>query len=404
MDKWTTHLPFVMFGRNPTLGENAMLGEKLTALAGALLMGGLFAGCGGNEPSTEPIEDTGVVEPDVEPDVDRPVCETACQSVGQQICVSDTSFATCFLPEGDFCFDLVAEASCGEGSVCLDGECGDPPCEDRCAIDGAAICTENNRGFVVCADYDDDGCLEFGEPVMCSGRELCSGSSCPVACETSECDTAGERTCGAGGVMECGDFDRDGCLEWGPATSCPAGQSCSAGVCSEAGTCLLISEYVEGASQEKGIELYNCGASINMEDIGICLVANGDTSDCTHVALFTGSMSGGQLMTICHPSAHIRGCDVEDDAMGFNGDDRLVVFLDENHNGMFDPRSDTVLDGFGEYDWAPSGRPWEDVNYRRCNPEPFDGTSRFEVEDYFTRHSMEDLSNFGIPPVLDGCR
>jgi endonuclease/exonuclease/phosphatase family metal-dependent hydrolase len=45
-----------------------------------------------------------------------------------------------------------------------------------------------------------------------------------------EC-TAGARECSGTGVRLCGNFDADGCAEWGPTTACPAAQACVAGSC-----------------------------------------------------------------------------------------------------------------------------------------------------------------------------
>ena len=361
--------------------------------------------CGNDSEDTTNPENSDVSE-DIEPDSDRPTCETNCQSVGQQICTSDTSFATCLAPENDFCFELVAEASCEENTICLDGECSDPPCSNTCGQEGASICTETNNGFLVCADHNEDGCLTFGEPILCSVGERCSGGTCPVECDTSDCENIGERICMENGIAECGNHNRDGCLTWEFVTNCSAGQNCSNGTCVEGGACLLISEYLEGDGQDKALELYNCsGGRFDLSNVGICLFAENTTSPpCTHTTMLTSAINTGQVFIICHPDADLSDCDYRDQVMSFNGDDRIVLFNDDNQDGEFNPRQDIILDAFGEYNYLPDDDPWEDANYRRCSDSRFDGQSRFYVENYFTRHPAHDLSHFGTPPTLNGCQ
>ncbi len=87
----------------------------------------------------------------------------------------------------------------------------------------------------MCADFNDDGCLEWGGFFACAAAEVCVDGDCAAACQ-DECPGAGERDCSGGGYIECGQHDGDACLEWGEPVSCPAGETCSGGACSAACT------------------------------------------------------------------------------------------------------------------------------------------------------------------------
>ena len=62
------------------------------------------------------------------------------------------------------------------------------------------------------------------------------GASCENDCE------AGERRCSASenGYESCGDYDSDGCLEWGGLVACAADDTCSEGSCGTAQTGLVL--------------------------------------------------------------------------------------------------------------------------------------------------------------------
>ena len=58
--------------------------------------------------------------------------------------------------------------------------------------------------------------------------------------------------------------------------------------------------------------------------------------------------------------------------MNFNGNDRLVVFADDDNNGTFGA-ADRIVDAFGQTAVAPATEIWKDLVYRRCNLTPYDG-------------------------------
>ena len=333
----------------------------------------------------------------------RPTCATQCESNGQLVCFDDTTASTCDDSDGDGCYELVARVACGDDLLCVDGQCEEGPCESECAIQGGSVCTENRTGMQICSDYDGDGCLEFGAVLACVGT-TCSGGTCPTSCDANECDAPGDTECQSGGVATCGDFDADGCLEWSDPVDCTGSLVCSDGECGEVQDCLLFGEYVEGEGQNKAYEIFNCGGSSrSLSGISVCLISgNNDGPDCQNIEVLNGSIPAGQVRVYCHASID-GGCANDTTTANYNGDERLVLFRDVNNNDEFDPSTDEVLDSFGPWNRAPDDREWELVTYRRCNLTPFPGTGTFDPLDYYESAASNDLSNLGTPPVADGC-
>ncbi|QDG49713.1 amidohydrolase family protein [Persicimonas caeni] len=165
--------------------------------------------------------------------------------------------------------------------------------------------------------------------------------------------------------------------------------------------CLIIGEYVEGGSFNKGIELFNCGTTdLELSDFGVCQ-ANGSGSECdSELILPSQSLGAGAVYTLCHPSASF-SCDNSTGIINHNGNDRYVIYQDDDGSGAFEPANDTVTDAFGETAVDP-GEAWKDKTYRRCDFTPYYGQTTFDVLDYYTEHAKDDVSHFGTEPTA-GC-
>lgn len=178
--------------------------------------------------------------------------------------------------------------------------------------------------------------------------------------------------------------------------------------------CLIISEYIEGSgSNNKAIELYNCsGQPMQLDTFGVCIVTNAATACSQHVKLPSVTLPAGEVHTMCRSKASsatdplpgiAMNCDqVAAGIMNFNGNDRLVVFADDDSNGTFGP-ADRIVDAFGQTAVAPATEIWKDLVYRRCNLTPFDGLSAFDVADYYTTYANGEVSDFGVAPSETPC-
>ncbi|HEY0976362.1 MAG TPA: lamin tail domain-containing protein, partial [Flavobacteriales bacterium] len=89
---------------------------------------------------------------------------------------------------------------------------------------------------------------------------------------------------------------------------------------------LIISEYVEGSSNNKYLELFNgTGATVDLSDYQLLLFANGASSASNTVAL-TGNLADGATIVYKNSSAAIYGgAATNSAATNFNGDDAVAL-------------------------------------------------------------------------------
>ena len=152
-----------------------------------------------------------------------------CTTAGAKKCEGATTVVECGDFDADGCFEWGNGTACGAGLVCSGGFCA-TTCQNECTVSGAVKCEGNN--VVTCGDANNDGCLEWGSASPCGAGLVCSSGFCAATCE-SECTTEGAKKCEANGVTTCGDYNNDGCLEWGSAIICEGNTVCSSGVCQD---------------------------------------------------------------------------------------------------------------------------------------------------------------------------
>jgi len=156
------------------------------------------------------------------------ICAPACihECWGAERTCSEGGVRVCGQHDADACLEWGPAQPCPAGQVCSGGSCA-ASCNDECAT-GSRTCT--GGGWRACGNFDADPCLDWGEPTPCGAGESCSNGVCSAVC-SDEC-AAGAAVCSGGGVARCGEAnDGDDCLEWSRAVPCPAGQVCSRGAC-----------------------------------------------------------------------------------------------------------------------------------------------------------------------------
>ncbi|PMG42274.1 endonuclease [Shewanella sp. 10N.286.52.B9] len=129
---------------------------------------------------------------------------------------------------------------------------------------------------------------------------------------------------------------------------CPGEGACVA----EPGA-LIITEYVEGSSNNKAIELSNVGASaldLDASEYKLTLFFNGSTTP-GKTQILSGILNAGESRVFHHSDAadEFKVGD-ESEVTGFNGDDALVLYKD-----------DVVIDRLGKLGEDP-GSEWTDPN------------------------------------------
>jgi outer membrane protein assembly factor BamB len=169
------------------------------------------------------------------------VCSATCTdecAVGQRQCYG-TGWRECGeANDGDPCRDWLAVHPCAAWETCPAASPGCvTTCSDECPSQGAVGCSPDLTGTRTCsAGHDPDPCLEWGPVTLCPSGRVCSPSPAPAQCVLAcadACQPVNSRRCTSDGLgfEICSDWNSDGCLEWGGATSCGAGQTCSGGQC-----------------------------------------------------------------------------------------------------------------------------------------------------------------------------
>jgi len=113
---------------------------------------------------------------------------------------------------------------------------------------------------------------------------------------------------------------------------------------------LFFSEYIEGSSNNKAIEIFNgTGVTVDLSTVTVKLGSNGGTWSATNIITLTGSLAHGEVYVIANAGANaaiLAQSDVTSTVTYFNGDDALGLFVGE-----------TLVDLIGVYQSDP-GTAW----------------------------------------------
>ncbi|AWV90429.1 Ig-like domain-containing protein [Bradymonas sediminis] len=171
--------------------------------------------------------------------------------------------------------------------------------------------------------------------------------------------------------------------------------------------CLIISEYVEGSSNNKAVEFYNCGTTpVDLTDYHYCLEQNEKSiaNGCQQKYNLSGTLAVNDTLVLCNNSANAEikaSCDVETGTIAFNGDDRIILFKDGGTpDGDYQSATDTIIDVFGEL--GNQNNAYADKTFDRCNFTPWMGVGTFTVSDFYSQLPNNTASGLGVPPT-EGC-
>lgn len=162
---------------------------------------------------------------------------------------------------------------------------------------------------------------------------------------------------------------------------------------------LLISEYLEGSSNNKAVELSNLGATpVDLSQYRLALYANGKplTDTPTNSLALQGTLAPGASLVLANPSANAEILAKANQTSGnlvFNGDDALVLY-----------RGSEIVDSFGQVGVDP-GTAWVsgsvstlDMTLRRkatVTTGRTDATGPFDPALEYVAAARDDASGLG---------
>ncbi|MBU1068347.1 hypothetical protein KJ975_02160 [Myxococcota bacterium] len=305
-----------------------------------------------------------------------------CPTWGNTVNCTETS-ATCTVNDVDHTASCVAN------------------CTDECAS-GESTCVNNE----VHACGTSGGCMTFSldqdcalTDQVCEYNALAQEATCVTSCVPG-CTTEGVDQCNGTIIESCTLVA--GCLQWVTETDCATqSKSCQlvagSGVCQTVGSLnLFISEYIEGTSNNKALEIFVMSApgGFNLSSCAIEIYFNGNTTPTSSITLSSSSMTSGGKFVICDSQCEFpASCDQLAGNLTFNGDDAIRLSC-----------SGITMDIFGKIgedpgtSWSAGGVSTIDATLRRkCGTIAGDtnGADAFDPSVEWTAASTDDVSNLG---------
>lgn len=157
---------------------------------------------------------------------------------------------------------------------------------------------------------------------------------------------------------------------------------------------IIISEYIEGSSNNKAVEFFNAGSTeVDLSTYVLEIYSNGDTEAGNTVPL-EGTLPPNGLFVVAHPQASdaIQAIADKTGNLYYNGNDALVL-----KNG------ETTVDSMGQVgvdeDWASEGVAMAEQTLRRkdsITAGDTDPSDVYEPHVEFDSYERDDISNLGF--------
>lgn len=150
------------------------------------------------------------------------------------------------------------------------------------------------------------------------------------------------------------------------------------------GTNLMITEYAEGSSYNKYIEIYNAtDVDIDMEGYVLARDDNGNSDYGRYTMPLSGVVEPGEILVFANPRAEIYGGEItgtHGSVLGFNGDDQIVLMK----NGM-------IIDHIG----VPEGENWAADKTLRRKTETMEPNTSYDKNEW-EEYPADDVSGLGM--------
>lgn len=171
----------------------------------------------------------------------------------------------------------------------------------------------------------------------------------------------------------------------------------SSAALAQTGNCVYFSEYIEGSSFNKAVEIYNAtGGDIELSSLEIVLYSNGSPTPTTSTFLNAGTLANGGNYVVSHPTAAaaiLAVADMTSTVVNFNGDDAFVL----KYNGV-------IVDVIGQVGLDPGAawgvEPTSTVNHTLtrmvfvCCGDP-DGSYTFDPAVEWTAYAVDTFTYLG---------
>ena len=122
-------------------------------------------------------------------------------------------------------------------------------------------------------------------------------------------------------------------------------------------TDLFFSEYIEGSSNNKALEIYNgTGSSVDLSDYEVRLYSNGSATPSTTLSFTTETIANGAVFVIANSAANatiLAAADITSGVANYNGDDAIALYK---------VSTSSFVDIFGEIGNDP-GSSWTDGSH-----------------------------------------
>ncbi|MDH5693795.1 MAG: amidohydrolase family protein, partial [Gammaproteobacteria bacterium] len=161
---------------------------------------------------------------------------------------------------------------------------------------------------------------------------------------------------------------------------------------------LIISEYIEGSSNNKAIEIHNYGESaLDLSACAIEVFSNGGSVATSRVPLESRLAADG-LYTVCHKSIaplYSPKCNTLHGSLNFNGNDAVALSCGSTR---YDSVGEIGVDP-GEFWGTEPTTTKEHTLRRKCELKtvPHVENAPYEPRDFWDSFNQDDFSNLGVP-------
>ena len=166
---------------------------------------------------------------------------------------------------------------------------------------------------------------------------------------------------------------------------------------------LIFSEYVEGSSWNKALEIYNSGTtSVALGDFSVDIYFNGSTTSTGNISLTPGYLSPGDVYVLANSDADDLITDLADQTSGaldFNGDDAITLY-DNEELELVDSIGQIGVDP-GDYWGSGSVTPQNHTLSRKISIIVGDTNAfdTFDPEDEWNAFPQDYFDGLGASPV-----